>query len=119
MVRRLLPPLLALLAGCASSPPAIAPAAPVTVKVPILRPLPCDPPRLGRPALPIAGLRAGSAPADTVRAYAATVAILKGAVAERDAVIAGCAAPRSGAALANAAAPIAPPAGGTPSARRN
>ncbi len=109
MVRRLLPPLLALLAGCASAPPPIAPAAPVTVKVPILRPLPCDPPRMGRPALPIAALKPASPPADTIRAYAASVALLKGAVAERDAALAGCSAPASAA----AAAPTAPgPRGG-------
>jgi len=103
MVRRLLPPLLALLAGCASAPPPIAPAAPVTVKVPILRPLPCDPPRMGRPALPIAELKPASPPADTMRAYAATVAILKGAVAERDAALAGCSAPAAVAAASRSA----------------
>ena len=108
MVRRLLPPLLALLAGCASSPPAIAPAVPVTVKVPILRTLPCDPPRLGRPALPIAALQPASPPADTIRAYAATVVILKGVVADRDAALAGCAA-SAGGGLAHAAPPSANP----------
>ena len=45
------------------------------------------------PALPIAGLAAASAPADTLRAYAATVVVLKATVRELDSLIAGCAEP--------------------------
>ena len=41
----------------------------------------------------MAELKRGTAPADTIRAYAATVVILKAAVRERDAVLAGCAKP--------------------------
>jgi len=82
----------ALLGGCASTPPTIM--TPVEVKVPIATPVYCQVAKLDRPTLPIAALKADSAPADTIRAYAATVALLKGAVVERDAAIAGCAAPR-------------------------
>jgi hypothetical protein len=60
------------------------------VQVPVLHETPCPAPTLGDPALPLAGLRPESPPADTIRAYAAAVAILKGAVRERDAVLAGC-----------------------------
>jgi hypothetical protein len=42
-----------------------------------------------RPA--VAELRRGTTPTDTMRPCAATVVILKGAVRERDEVIAGCA----------------------------
>jgi hypothetical protein len=78
------------IAGCAAGAPA-APPPPLMVQVPVLHQTPCPAPTLARPALPIAGLKAGSPPADTIRAYAAAVAILKGAVRERDAVLAGCA----------------------------
>ena len=93
-MRCLLPLLLVLLAGCASAPPISPIATPVTVKMPVYEPVYCAVPALTKPALPIAQLGANSAPADTVRAYAATVVILKGAVSERDAVIAGCAKPQ-------------------------
>jgi hypothetical protein len=96
MVRRLLPLLLVLLAGCASAPPLGQVAAPVTVKVPVYEAVYCAIPTLAKPALPIAELHADSAPADTIRAYAATVVMLKGAVSERDAVIAGCKRPQAG-----------------------
>jgi len=80
-------------AGCAAS---AAPApAPLMVQVPVLHQTPCPAPTLARPALPLTGLEAGSPPADTIRAYAAAVAILKGAVRERDAVLAGCARAKS------------------------
>ena len=82
-----------LIAGCASMPPPIL--TPVEVKVPVATPVYCDVGKLDKPALPLSALKADSAPADTIRAYAATVAILKGAVQERDSVIAGCAAPAS------------------------
>jgi hypothetical protein len=80
-----------LIAGCASPLPPIL--TPVEVKVPVATPVYCNVGKLDKPALPLAALKADSAPADTIRAYAATVALLKGAVQERDSVIAGCAAP--------------------------
>jgi hypothetical protein len=82
--------------GCAStvSPPILAP---IEVKVPVATPVYCEVGKVDRPALPLAALKADSAPADTIRAYAATVVILKGAVLERDSVIAGCVAPASSA----------------------
>jgi hypothetical protein len=112
MVRRLLPPFLALLAACASAPPFEAPATPIAVKVPVYAPVYCDPPPLTHPALPIAALTPASPPADTMRAYAAAVAILEGAVKQREAVIAGCAAPSTSAAASpDASDPtVAPPA---------
>ncbi|HEY2526084.1 MAG TPA: hypothetical protein VGI29_13550 [Candidatus Binataceae bacterium] len=61
------------------------------VQVPVLHETPCPAPALADPTLPLAALKPQSPPADTMRAYAAAVAILKGAVRERDAVLAGCA----------------------------
>lgn len=90
MVKCLLPLILVPLAGCAFSPPFPPPAVPVTVKVPVFQPIYCKAPRLDSPALPIADLTPVSAPAETIRAYAATVVLLKGAVRERDSVIASC-----------------------------
>ena len=84
------------IAGCAAGARP-APPAPLMVQVPVLHQTPCPAPTLAPPALPLAGLEAGSPPADTIRAYAAAVAILKGAVRERDAVLAGCARARSAA----------------------
>jgi len=82
----------AAIVGCATAPsPPIA--SPVEVQVPIAAPVYCRIGNLPQPALPIGALKADSAPADTIRAYAATVAILKGAVRERDLAIAGCAPP--------------------------
>ena len=78
-------------AGCAAGAAPAPVVRPLLVRVPVLHETPCPAPRLADPALPIAGLTAGSPPADTMRAYAAAVAILKGAVRERDAVLAGCA----------------------------
>jgi hypothetical protein len=76
------------IAGCvAATPPA---AAVRPLMVPVLHETPCPAPALADPALPLAALGPASAPADTMRAYAAAVAILKGAVRERDAVLAGC-----------------------------
>ena len=79
------------IAGCAAGAPPAPAAHPLMVQVPVLHETPCPAPALAEPTLPIAGLKPASAPADTMRAYAAAVAILKGAVRERDAVLAGCA----------------------------
>jgi hypothetical protein len=92
MVRRLLPLILILLAGCASAPPFLSPAQPVEVQIPLDRPVDCMSTPPARPALPISALGTGVSPADTIRSYAATVVILKGAVRDGDALIAGCAA---------------------------
>jgi hypothetical protein len=78
-------------AGCAVGSAPAPVVRPLMVRVPVLHETPCPMPALADPALPIAGLKPASAPADTMRAYAAAVAILKGAVRERDAVLAGCA----------------------------
>jgi hypothetical protein len=78
-------------AGCAVGATPAPVVRPLMVRVPVLHETPCPIPALANPALPIAGLKPVSAPADTMRAYAAAVAILKGAVRERDAVLAGCA----------------------------
>jgi hypothetical protein len=63
------------------------------VKIPVATPIYCDVPALQRPLLPIAALTPESAPADTIRSYAATVDVLKSAVVERDAILKGCGAP--------------------------
>jgi hypothetical protein len=86
--------LMATLCGCASAPPAPI-LTPIEVKVPVATPVYCQVAKLDKPALPIAALKADSAPDDTIRAYAATVAILKGAVRQRDLAIEGCAPPPS------------------------
>jgi hypothetical protein len=85
--------LLPALAACATCPPPVP--RPVMVKVPIATPIYCSPPELARPALPIVALTAGSDPAETVRAYAESVAILKGAVTQRDELLDGCRPPAS------------------------
>ena len=90
MVRRLLPLILVPLAGCAFAPPTFAPATPVVVKTPVLHPVYCAAPPPQYPRLPISQLSGNSAPADTLRAYVASIIILKGVVRERDSVIAGC-----------------------------
>jgi hypothetical protein len=82
-----------LITGCAAVPQNIA--APVTVEVPVPTPVYCPTPRLEHPALPLAALKPDSPPAETIRAYAASVAVLEGAVLERDDIIAGCVAPVS------------------------
>jgi hypothetical protein len=98
MVKRLLPLILVLLAGCAFSPPFLsAPAVPMKVEVPVFEPVYCQAPQTAPPALPIASLTPATAPADTMRAYVATVIVLKGLVHERDTLIAGCAEPASSA----------------------
>ena len=78
------------LAGCAAGAAPAPTVRPLMVQVPVLHETPCPAPALTDPALPLAGLQPESPPADTMRAYAAAVAILKGAVRERDAVLAGC-----------------------------
>jgi hypothetical protein len=80
------------LVGCsAQSPQSIL--TPLEVQVPVATPVYCEVGKLTKPELPIAALKPNSAPDDTVRAYAATVAVLKGAVRQRDLVLQGCAAP--------------------------
>jgi len=81
------------IAGCAAGARPAPVVRPLMVRVPVLHETACPAPSLTHPALPIAGLRPGSSPADTMRAYAAAVTILKGAVRERDAMLAGCARP--------------------------
>ncbi len=81
----------AAIAGCTVGAPPAPVVRPLMVQVPVLHETPCPVPSLTHPALPLAGLKPGSSPADTMRAYAAAVMILKGAVRERDAVLAGCA----------------------------
>jgi hypothetical protein len=95
MVKRILPLILALACGCAAAPP-ITRVEPVEVKTPVLDPVYCRPPALARPSLPVGRLTAASPAADTIRAYAATIVILKAAVRERDEIIAGCAPPPAG-----------------------
>jgi len=77
--------------------------------VPVATPVYCQVAKPDQPALPLSELKADSAPDDTIRAYAATVAILKGAVRERDLAIEGCAAP------VNAQDPAPQGGGATPS----
>jgi hypothetical protein len=60
------------------------------VRVPVPTPVYCNPPEIQRPELPIAHLTLASPPADTIRLYAATVEVLKGAVMQRDTIIDGC-----------------------------
>lgn len=81
------------IAGCAAAAAPPPPMAPVKVEVPVLRQVPCPLPHLDNPELPLGALSLDSPPSDTIRAYAASVAILKGAVRERDALLAGCARP--------------------------
>lgn len=71
------------------------PAEVVTANVPVEVPVYCKVPQLTRPQLPIASLTDASSAADCVRGYAASVALLKAAVIERDSILAGCAAPAS------------------------
>ncbi len=91
------------LSGCAGT---FTPAPrPVMVNIPVAAPVYCKVPPLAHPALPVAGLSADSPPANTIRSYAATVAILKAAVVQRDRVLAGCAAPAAAPTTASADAP--------------
>jgi hypothetical protein len=90
MVKCVLPLTLVLVTGCASPPPIDVVARTITVKVPMYQSVYCDPPALGDPELPVSGLRPGTAPAETMRAFAGSIVILKGAVHERDEIIKGC-----------------------------
>jgi len=74
------------LAGCAAR-------APEVVDVPVVKHVYCDPGDTIFPELPIAKLKPDAAPADTIRAYASTVAILKGEVIRRDILLDSCRAP--------------------------
>lgn len=98
MVKCVLPLTLVLVTGCASAPPIDLVARTVTVKVPMYQSVYCDPPALENPELPVGALRPGTPPAETMRAFAGSIVILKGAVHERDEIIKGCErpAPRSG-----------------------
>ena len=66
------------LAGCAAGAGPAPTVRPLMVQVPVLHETPCPVPALADPALPLAGVGPESPPADTMRAYAAAVAILKG-----------------------------------------
>jgi hypothetical protein len=93
MVKYLLPLILVLLIGCTVAPSTSPMTAPIEVKVPIFEPIYCAAPKLTRPKLPVSELVLTSPAADTVRAYAASIVLLKGAVRQRDEVIAGCVTP--------------------------
>ncbi len=84
---------LSVLAGCAGQAAPLT--VPMRVEIPVATPVYCAAPAMEKPALPIAALDGDSAPADTIRAYAETVVILKGAVEQRDLVLAGCAKPQA------------------------
>ena len=90
MVKCVLPLTLVLVTGCASAPPIDVVARTITVKVPIYQSVYCDPPELGDPELPVSALQPGTTPAKTMRAFAGSIVILKGAVRERDEIIKGC-----------------------------
>jgi hypothetical protein len=111
MVRRFLPLSLVLLSGCAFSPPLFAPATPIEVQVPVYQPVYCTPPTLANPKLPVAALTAASPPADTIRAYAASVVLLKGAVRELNSIIQGCEEPAAASAPSGIANDAAAPSG--------
>ncbi len=81
----------AAIGGCARAAAPIA--VPMKVSVPIPEPVYCAAAAPPRPALQIASLTPDSAPADTIRAYAASVVVLKAAVVERDQLLQACAAP--------------------------
>ncbi len=93
----------AAIGGCARAAAPIA--VPMKVSVPIPELVYCAAAAPARPALQIASLAPNSAPADTIRAYAATVVVLKAAVVERDELLSACAAPQ-------APGPVAGPAQG-------
>jgi hypothetical protein len=115
MVRRFLPLSLVLLSGCAFSPPLFSPATPTEVQVPVYEPVYCTPPTLANPSLPVSALTAASLPADTIRAYAASVVLLKGAVRELNSIIQGCEAPAAASAQSGIANGAAAPSGAAPS----
>jgi len=76
-----------LLASCSAREVTV----PVEVKVPVPVLVRCDVTIPPRPEIPIAKLEPTSAPADTIRAYASSVALLKGLVIARETLLAGCA----------------------------
>lgn len=76
--------ILPVLAGCASEPVIRT----VEVRVPVAANCPA-PPQVVRPGLPIADLAPDSQPADVLRAYAATVEVLKGYCGELETVLDG------------------------------
>jgi hypothetical protein len=83
------------LSACAAASPT--PSAELAhIDVPVLVKVYCSVPELERPLLPIASLGADASPADAMRMYASTVALLKGVVRQRDVLLAGCRAPREG-----------------------
>ena len=81
------------------------------VEVPIATPIYCQVPKLQPPILAIAALTPDSAPADTVRSYAASVDVLKSAVQERDTILEACG-PPAGAAAPPISSP--PPSASSP-----
>ena len=111
MVRRFLPLSLVLLSGCAFSPPLFSPATPTEVQVPVYQPVYCTPPTLANPQLPVSALTAASLPADTIRAYAASVVLLKGAIRELNSIIQGCEEPAATSAPSGIANGAAAPSG--------
>ncbi len=78
--------------GCATRG-ARPPAVPVTVDVPVPEPVYCAAQIPARPSLPISALSESSSPADTIRAYAASVIVLKGALEQLDGILGGCTRP--------------------------
>ena len=72
------------LAGCAASPAVRTQV--VRVPVPIVQPCPA-PSVPARPALPIAHLAATSSPAQVMRAYAVSVAVLEGYAEQLEALL--------------------------------
>jgi hypothetical protein len=72
------------LAGCAASPAVRTQV--VRVPVPIVQPCPA-PSVPARPALPIAALAATSSPAQVMRAYVVSVAMLEGYVEQLEALL--------------------------------
>lgn len=72
------------LAGCAASP--VVRTQVVRVPVPIVQPCP-TPSVPARPALPIAALAATSSPAQVMRAYVVSVAMLEGYVEQLEALL--------------------------------
>ena len=115
MVRRFLPLSLVLLSGCAFSPPLFSPVTPIEVQVPVYQPVYCTPPTLANPQLPVSALTAASLPADTIRAYAASVVLLKGAIRELNSIIQGCEEPAATSAPSGIANGAAAPSGATSS----
>ncbi len=83
---------LSLVTGCASAPDVITRTE--QVKVPVAVRVYCTPPETAPVALPISKLAPDTQPAETVRAYAESVAALKAAVKERDTALASCEAPK-------------------------